>query len=142
MYDWLLHLYPRRFRSQFASDMLADFHDGYTVARHLGPLAVMSFMTHSYSDLAVSLISQWRNTESFVVWRAAVSVGLSFWAAALGVAALEWTGGPATLWFAMQIGMALTACSAVTVAIALRNNRDGMRHTPLSLRDVSAREMA
>ena len=142
MYGWLLRLYTRRFRSEFASDMLADFHDGYTAARRLGPLTVMSFMTHSYSDLAASLISQWRNSESFVVWGAAVLVGLSFWATALGVAALEWTGGPATLWFVMQLGMALSACAAVTIAIALRNSTDGMPHTPLGLRDVSAREMA
>ena len=122
MYGWLLRLYPCQFHSRFTRDMLADFQDGYAVARRLGPLTVISFMTHSYVDLVSSLVSQWGNTESFVIWRTAVSVGLAFWAAALGVAALEWTGGPATLWFAMQLGMALTACAAVTIAIALRIN--------------------
>ena len=122
LYNGMLRLYPRAFSVRFARDMSADFDDGYAAARRNGRAASISFTARGSADLAMSLLSQWRDTELFVIWRVPVLVAVSIWAIAFAVAALEWSGGPAAPWFAIQLGIALIAGSALTVGVALRNH--------------------
>jgi len=122
LYDGMLRLYPRAFYLRFARDMSADFHDGYAAAHRNSRAAIISFTARGYADLAVSLLSQWLATESFVIWRTSVLVAISIWTVAFTVAALEWSGGPAGPWFAIQLGIALIAGSTLTVGLALRNH--------------------
>ena len=109
LYHGLLGLYPRAFYLRFARDMAADFDDGYAAARRNGRATCISFTASGYADLAMSLLSQWRDTELFVIWRVSVLVAVSIWTIAFAVAALEWSGGPAAPWFAIQLGIALIA---------------------------------
>jgi|RhiMetdeSRZDD1v2_1073273.scaffolds.fasta_scaffold113384_4 hypothetical protein len=122
LYDRVLRLYPRAFYLRFARDMSTDFHDGYAAARRNSRAASLSFTARGYADLAVSLLFQWLATELFVIWRASVLVAVSLWTVAFTVAALEWSGGPADPWFAIQLGIALVAGSTLTVGLALRNH--------------------
>jgi hypothetical protein len=102
--------------------MSADFDDGYATARRSGRATCISFTARGYADLAMSLLSQWRDAELFVIWRVSVLVAVAIWTIAFAVAALEWSGGPGGPWFAIQLGIALLAGSALTVGVALRNH--------------------
>ena len=91
LYDGMLRLYPRAFYLRFARDMSADFHDGYAAAHRNSRAAIISFTARGYADLAVSLLSQWLATESFVIWRTSVLVAISIWTVAFTVSArMEW----------------------------------------------------
>lgn len=82
----------------------------------------MSFIARSYRDLAGSLLSQWLETDVFIVWRVSVVVAISIWAAALAVAALEWRHGPSSPSFVLQLAVALIVGSTLTIGIALRHH--------------------
>ncbi len=115
MYRCLLHLYPADFSRQFGADMSADFDDGYADATREGRIALTSFILRSYSDLAISLASQWLRVDSVIVAGLTTSVALAIWVGALYVAAHEWPDGPGTSRFVMQLGTALTAGCALSV---------------------------
>jgi hypothetical protein len=123
LYSWLLRLYPTSFRRRFGRDMLADFRDGYTAASRGGRLTALGFLVGAHTDLASSLLSQWRNSEPFVIGGAALLVAVSIWAGAFIVASLEWPDGPATLSFAVQLGLAVTACATLTIGMMLRTRK-------------------
>ncbi len=120
LYSWLLRLYPTSFRRRFGRDMLADFCDGYTAASREGRLTALGFLIGAHTDLAISLLSQWRNSEPFVIGGASLLVAISIWAGAFIVAALEWPGGPATVSFAVQLGVGVMVCATLTIGILLR----------------------
>jgi hypothetical protein len=122
LYKWLLHLYPAAFYRQFASDMSADFDEGYAVARERGPRVVAWFVARCYGDLAASVVSQWLRSEALIIGGMSVSAAVAMWAAAFYVAAHQWPNAPVTSWFLWQIGIALTAGSVLTQGI-LRINR-------------------
>ena len=48
---------------------------------------------------------------------------LLIWTIVFVIAALEWPAGPATLWFVMQLSVALATCAAITVGMALQHMR-------------------
>lgn len=120
-YNVVLRMYPDGFYQRFAQDMSADFRDGYAAARCDGVAAVVTFLARSYVDIATSLCHQWFNSDSFRVFATSVAAAISIWACATTVAAFEWAGGPATMWFFTQLGVALTSCAVVTIAIAHRS---------------------
>jgi hypothetical protein len=122
IYTWLLRLYPAAFHRQFASDMSADFDEGYAVASERGPRAVASFVARSYGDLAASVVAQWLRSEAVIIGGMSVSAAMAMWAAAFYVAAHQWPNAPVTRWFLWQLGIALTAGSVLTQSI-LRINR-------------------
>jgi hypothetical protein len=124
LYPWLLRLYPRAFYRRFAREMCADFRDGYAAARRGGARSLAPFLIRGYTDVAVSLVSEWRKTDSFVIWGTSVSVALSIWTGALLVATLEWRHGPASPSFVLQLAVALVVGSTLTIGIALRTHTD------------------
>ena len=95
--------------------MSVDFDDGYADATREGRIALTSFILRSYSDLAISLASQWMRVDSVIVAGLTTSVALAIWVGALYVAAHEWPDGPGTSRFVMQLGAALTAGCALSV---------------------------
>lgn len=123
LYRWLLRLYPAPFYRRFAHDMVADFNDGYSAACHGDPWTRFGFLARSYFDVIASALAEWSSTEIFIVWRTAVPVALSIWAIVFVIAALEWPAGPATLWFVMQLSVALATCAAITIGMALQHMR-------------------
>jgi len=123
LYRWLLRLYPAPFYRRFAHDMVADFNDGYSAACHGDSWTRFGFLSRSYSDVIASALAEWSSTEIFIVWRTAVLAALSIWAIVFVIAALEWPAGPATLWFVMQLSVALATCAAITIGIALQQMR-------------------
>ena len=123
LYRWLLRLYPAPFYRRFAHDMVADFNDGYSAACHGDWWTRFGFLARSYSDVIASAQAEWSSTEIFIVWRTAVLAALSIWAIVFVIAALEWPAGPATLWFVMQLSVAMAACAAITIGMALQHMR-------------------
>ena len=123
LYRWLLRLYPTPFYRRFAHDMVADFNDGYSAACHGDSWTRFGFLARSYSDVIASAQAEWSSTETFVVWRTAVLAALSIWTIVFVIAALEWPAGPATLWFVMQLSVAMAACAAITIGMALQHMR-------------------
>ena len=123
LYRWLLRLYPAPFYRRFAHDMVADFNDGYSAACHGDSWTRFGFLARSYSDVIASALAEWSSTEIFIVWRTAVLAALSIWAIVFVIAVLEWPAGPATLWFVMQLSVALATCAAITIGIALQQMR-------------------
>ena len=123
LYRWLLRLYPAPFYRRFAHDMVADFNDGYSAACHGDWWTRFGFLARSYSDVIASAQAEWSSTETFIVWRTAVLAALSIWAIVFVIAALEWPAGPATLWFVMQLSVALATCAAITIGMALQHMR-------------------
>jgi hypothetical protein len=123
LYRWLLRLYPAPFYRRFAQDMVADFNDGYSAACHGDSWTRFGFLARSYSDVIASALAEWSSTEIFIVWRTAVLAALSIWAIVFVIAVLEWPAGPATLWFVMQLSVALATCAAITIGIALQQMR-------------------
>lgn len=123
LYRWLLRLYPAPFYRRFAHDMVADFNDGYSAACHGDPWTRFGFLARSYSDVIASALAEWSSTEIFIVWRTAVLAALSIWAIVFVIAALEWPAGPATLWFVMQLSVAMAARAAITIGMALQHMR-------------------
>ena len=123
LYCILLRLYPAPFYDRFARDMSADFDDGYSDARHKGLVTRIEFIMRSHGDLLATVAAQWRYTESFMIWRASVSISLTIWALVFVIAAFEWPRGPATLLFVVQLSLALTTCAALTIGLALHSTR-------------------
>ena len=123
LYRWLLRLYPAPFYRRFAHDMVADFNDGYGAACHGDSWTRFGFLARSYSDVIASALAEWSSTEIFIIWRTAVLAALSIWAIVFVIAALEWPAGPATLWFVMQLSVALATCAAITIGMALQHMR-------------------
>jgi hypothetical protein len=101
--------------------MVADFRDGYAASLSVGPGTLFAFLVRSYVDLGTSLWTEWRSSDSVIVFARSVSAALLLWVGAIAMAALEWPDGPATMWFFAQLGVALTSCAVVTIGIAQRS---------------------
>jgi hypothetical protein len=123
LYCWLLRSYPAPFYRRFAHDMVADFNDGYSAACRGDSWTRFGFLARSYSDVIASALAEWSSTEIFIIWRTAVLAALSIWAIVFVIAALEWPAGPATLWFVLQLSVALATCAAITIGMALQRVR-------------------
>ena len=121
VYQLLLRLYPSRFYGQFAGDMSCDFRDGYAAARRRGCGTAVSFIVRCYTDLAVSLLSQWGRAESCAIAGTALSVSAVIWGGAISIAARVWPDAPATMWHAIQLAAFLTAFAMLTFATVLRD---------------------
>ena len=123
LYRILLRLYPAPFYERFARDMSADFDDGYSDARHKGLVTLIEFIVRTHGDLLATVAAQWRDTESFMIWRVSGSIALTIWALVFVIAAFERPRGTAKQLFVVQHSLALTTCAAFTIGLALRSTR-------------------